>query len=125
MAERRKTHSTFKDRSLEQWLAAVAERNAISALTVADEHGLLVASCLPSAEAERMAASAARHASRDAEHTVADDEGMTIVIQRFAWEGERLLVCARGDEAHCRAALGEALAGIDRILGGVARRPSV
>jgi predicted regulator of Ras-like GTPase activity (Roadblock/LC7/MglB family) len=116
MAERRKAHSTFKDRSLEQWLAAVAARNEIRALTVADDHGLLVASCLAAAEAERMAAAAARHAARGAECTVADDEGMTIVIQSFSWEGERLLVCAKGDEAHSRAALGEALAGIHRIL---------
>jgi len=117
MNERRKDRSRFKDVALQTWLDAVAQRQKIDGIVVADAIGLLVAGGLDLPLAEEMAATAARRTlPGDKEVTFVDAAERSTVIRSLTWNDELLYVSARGDLTRGRAAIEEAISGIDRIL---------
>jgi len=116
-ADRRRHSRIFCDESLDHWLAAVAERNGVTGLIVADLEGGLVASAHERDESRELAAMAGQTLSGD-DCTVADFDGAKLVVRTFAWEGNRLLIGATGEEAKGRAALEEAATRITSVLSG-------
>ena len=117
IADRRKHLRIFCDESLDRWLAAVALRNGISGLIVADKEGGLVASSHERDEGRELAAMAGQAMTGD-EIAVADFDSAKLLVLSFPWEEHRLLIGALGDEAKGRAALAEAGARIAQVLAG-------
>lgn len=108
--ERRCQRSRYTSQALRYWLAAVARRQAVASLVLADEAGLLIAASSDGPEADEVAATAPLRAP---------PSGGPQAVQTVTVHQTPLLLCVRGPLARQRAALDEARAGIDRILAGV------
>lgn len=87
-------------------------------VVVADDDGLLVGSGGAGADWEELGALAAVGELADDGHADIDYHGAPATVRAMEFEGQRLRVCALGPAAAARAALAEALAGVDRILRG-------
>jgi hypothetical protein len=122
MDERRKRRSDYKDLALESWLDAVAQRNTVPLLLVADGAGLLVASSRDFDDIDELAALSATLECRAGSVDSTVYMGVTMWASQVEGAPERLIVLSHGDETRVRAALQEAAIGITRILAEKARK---
>lgn len=117
MEERRIDRSRFKDQALQSWLDAVAQRNSVEGIVVGDSTGLLIAAGIAGEAAEEMAVAAASQANpSQQEMLVVGEKGSSLFILGMTFEEQLLYVCTKGEQADSKAALEEAIEGINRIL---------
>ena len=105
-SERRRERSAFVGPALELWLSAIAQRNELAKVVLADAQGLLVAASHRGADANALAARAPLAVQREDETTV----------DHFEIEDERVYLCVVGEGERCTSAISEARAGIKRIM---------
>jgi hypothetical protein len=118
--ERRVSRSRFKDAALKNWLEAVAQRQKVPAIVVADEQGeLLVSSGIEGPAAEELAAVSAKLSRPDFDFAVTTHRGNPLVIRHASWEDEKLLLCVPDVAVRGKQAIQEVLTGVDRILNPV------
>lgn len=106
--ERRCRRSRYTSQALRYWLAAVARRQAVASLVLADQAGLLIAASSDGLEADEVAATAPLGRP---------PSGGPVAVQTVTVHQAPLFLCVRGPVPRQRAALDEARAGIARILG--------
>ncbi len=111
--ERRRERSSYSDVALQRWFAAVADRHDLVGLVLADSAGLLVASNIPGAEAEELAAVAPLVNQPDA---LADRNPTPLAIGKIEVDETPLLLCAVGAGGGRADALRNAESGVKRIL---------
>ncbi|MBI4951881.1 MAG: hypothetical protein HY908_07585 [Myxococcales bacterium] len=115
--ERRTKRSNVPGLALQHWLAAVAEREGLFGLVLADDSGLLIGASLPDAEAAELAALAPGLAPPTDDGARLDKWYQTqMLIEPVEIDRSRLWLWALGDRARGRASLPVAARGVRRIL---------
>jgi predicted regulator of Ras-like GTPase activity (Roadblock/LC7/MglB family) len=123
--ERRKRRSTNLILALRYWLESAARRAGAAGLTLADGDGFLIASSLPSAHAEEVAALAPILARPDRTgQRLTDDASLPISIHAMTGFCGRLFLCAIGDEERRREAVRASRPGVQRIIKELAGVPA-
>jgi hypothetical protein len=117
MPERRKRRSSNLILALRYWLESTACRTGAVGLTLADSDGFLIASSLPYAHAEEVAALAPLLARPDRVGCRPVDEPfLPISIIELSSFCGRLYLCATGDDQRRDDGLRESTTGVCRII---------
>lgn len=115
--ERRRKRSSFTALALQYWLNAVAQRNKLMALVLADSAGLLVAASFRGPEAEELAALAPLVASPGRQLAALEEApSLPMEIRPMSIDRASLYLCAVGDLTRTGDGLRIAEGGVQRIL---------
>jgi hypothetical protein len=117
VCERRRKRSSFSGLALQYWLAAIAQRDRLFALVVADSAGLLVAASMKGPEAEELAAIAPLLVRPMSDGPSGSDHPrVPMVIRKMRLDQASLFLCAVGNQEKSQTSLRMAEDGVRRIL---------
>ena len=115
LPERRRRRSSFAGLALQYLFKAIARRQGLEGLVLADTAGLVVATNLPDADAEEVAALAplmVRSAGLEYDWYW----GAPLVIEQIEVDGYPFYLCALGANLQAVQGAHEAAGAVDRIL---------
>ena len=112
--DRRQKRSEYTCVALSYWLDAIAERETLTSVVLADSSGLVIAASNPSEEAEDVAAVAAIQAAGGSVDLPFDEANLQIHPIDFGYD--LVLLCSTGEPERSTASLEIAEHGVRRIL---------
>lgn len=117
-SERRRKRSNFAGLALQYWLSAIAQRQGMQGMVLADSAGLLVAASIRGDAAEEMAALAPLLARAEGDPMLLD--GLThdspVQVHRLQVDRTQLFLCVLGDSRRSASGADLATRGVQRIL---------
>ena len=116
-AERRKRRSQYRDQSLSYWFASAAVREDQLGFVLADTAGLLIASNLPPAAAEEVAAQTPFIYGNE-QHLAdfTDSDRFAVKVHRVGLGNDQAYLCVIGKDEVTAVGLEVAVGGVKRIL---------
>ncbi len=116
-SERRTRRSEYRDQSLRYWFASAADRDDLLGFVLADQSGLLIASNLPAAAAEEVAAQTPfLHGNEPLLKDLTDDNRFAVKVHPLTIGSSSAYLCVIGREEVSPNSLAIATGGIKRIM---------